>query len=43
QKLCILMDNENLRKTMGKKAKEKIKKEFSKEVIMQKWEKLFTS
>lgn len=39
-KLYVLMDDENLRKTMGLNAKEKVKKEFSKEVIMQKWENL---
>lgn len=37
-KLQILMQNENLRKEFGKNAKEKIQKEFSKEVIMKKWD-----
>ncbi|MBF7043709.1 glycosyltransferase, partial [Campylobacter volucris] len=36
-KLCILMDDVNLRKIMGLNAKEKVKKEFGKEVIMEKW------
>lgn len=36
-KICLLMDNENLRKQMGQNAKEKIQNEFSKEIIMQKW------
>lgn len=40
-KLEILMDDENLRKTMGLNAKKKVKKEFSKEIIMGKWLKLF--
>ncbi|WP_410002925.1 glycosyltransferase family 4 protein [Campylobacter volucris] len=36
-KLCILMDDENLRKIMGLNAKEKVKNEFGKEVVMRKW------
>lgn len=40
-KLCVLMDDENLRKTMGGGAKDIVKTKFSKEVIMQKWEELF--
>ncbi|EAL3516942.1 glycosyltransferase family 4 protein [Campylobacter coli] len=42
-KICLLMDNENLRKQMGQNAKEKIQNEFSKEIIMQKWIKLINS
>ncbi|MCV3464389.1 glycosyltransferase family 4 protein [Campylobacter lari] len=37
-KLCVLMDDENLRKTMGLNAKKIVKNNFSKEVIMKKWE-----
>ncbi|EIC6054843.1 glycosyltransferase family 4 protein, partial [Campylobacter coli] len=33
-KICLLMDNENLRKQMGQNAKKKIQNEFSKEIIM---------
>lgn len=40
-KLTILMNDENLRVQMGRNAKEKIKNEFSKEVVMQKWIQLF--
>lgn len=40
-KLCILMDDVNLRKIMGLNAKEKVKKEFGKEVIMEKWKQVF--
>lgn len=39
-KLEILMDDENLRKTMGGGAKNIVKTKFSKEVIMGKWEEL---
>ncbi|EAI3083913.1 glycosyltransferase, partial [Campylobacter coli] len=42
-KICLLMDNENLRKQMGQNAKKKIQNEFSKEIIMQKWIKLINS
>ncbi|EOA4575217.1 glycosyltransferase family 4 protein [Campylobacter jejuni] len=42
-KLKILMQNENLRKKFGKNAKEKVQKEFNKEIIMQKWIKLINS
>lgn len=41
EKLKLLMSDENLRETFGKNAKEKMKKEFSKEVVMKKWEELF--
>ncbi|AJC85157.1 glycosyltransferase family 4 protein [Campylobacter peloridis] len=37
-KLCILMNDENLRKTYGENAKNIVKSKFSKEVIMKKWE-----
>ncbi|EHT6093940.1 glycosyltransferase, partial [Campylobacter coli] len=37
KKLCILMNNENLRETMGYHAKNIIKSKFNKEVIMKKW------
>lgn len=40
KKLCILMDDESLRKTMGGGAKDIVKVKFSKEVIVKKWEKL---
>lgn len=39
-KLEILMDDGNLRKTMGRGAKDIVKTKFSKEVIMGKWEEL---
>ncbi|EAI3898171.1 glycosyltransferase family 4 protein [Campylobacter coli] len=39
-KICLLMNNENLRKQMGQKAKEIIYNNFSKEKIMKKWKKL---
>ncbi|EOH3381276.1 glycosyltransferase, partial [Campylobacter jejuni] len=38
-KLKILMQDESLREKFGKNAKEKVQKEFSKEVIMKKWNK----
>ncbi|WP_202922010.1 MULTISPECIES: glycosyltransferase family 4 protein [unclassified Campylobacter] len=41
QKLKLLMKDESLREKFGKNAKEKIKKEFSKEVVLKKWEELF--
>ncbi|EIP4520162.1 glycosyltransferase family 4 protein [Campylobacter coli] len=40
-KICLLMDNESLRKQMGENAKKKIKHTFSKEVIMHQWSKIF--
>ncbi|WP_139453551.1 glycosyltransferase family 4 protein [Campylobacter armoricus] len=40
KKLCILMDDESLRKTMGGGAKDIVKVKFSKEVIIKKWAKL---
>ncbi|HFP7709165.1 TPA: glycosyltransferase, partial [Campylobacter jejuni] len=40
-KLYVLMDDENLRKTMGGVPKDIVETKFSKEVIIQKWEKLF--
>ncbi|HEG2580995.1 TPA: glycosyltransferase [Campylobacter lari] len=39
-KLCILMNDENLRRTMGLNAKKIVKNKFSKEIIMKKWEEL---
>ncbi|MGV2406013.1 UNVERIFIED_CONTAM: glycosyltransferase family 4 protein [Campylobacter lari] len=42
-KLCVLMDDENLRKTMGLNAKKIVKNNFSKEVIMKKWEEVLNS
>ncbi|EKL1640362.1 glycosyltransferase, partial [Campylobacter jejuni] len=42
-KLKILMQDESLREKFGKNAKEKVQKEFSQEIIMQKWEKLINS
>ncbi len=40
-KICLLMNNESLRKQMGENAKKKIKHTFSKEVIMHQWSKIF--
>lgn len=42
-KLQILMRDENLRKTMGENAKELVKKRFSKEIVLKKWQDLFAS
>lgn len=42
-KLQILMRDENLRKTMGENAKELVKKRFSKEIVLKKWQDLFDS
>ncbi|RTI84429.1 glycosyltransferase family 4 protein [Campylobacter jejuni] len=42
-KLQVLMQDESLREKFGKNAKEKVQKEFNKEIIMQKWEKLINS
>ncbi|RTJ71575.1 glycosyltransferase family 4 protein [Campylobacter jejuni] len=42
-KLQVLMQDGNLREEFGKNAKEKVQKEFSQEIIMQKWEKLINS
>ncbi|RTJ80579.1 glycosyltransferase family 4 protein [Campylobacter jejuni] len=42
-KLQVLMQDESLREEFGKNAKEKVQKEFNKEIIMQKWEKLINS
>ncbi|MDL0113871.1 glycosyltransferase [Campylobacter felis] len=42
-KLQILMRDEKLRKTMGENAKELVKKRFSKEIILKKWQDLFDS
>ncbi|WP_144666822.1 glycosyltransferase family 4 protein [Campylobacter jejuni] len=42
-KICLLMENESLRKQMGQNAKKKIQSEFSKKIIMQKWIKLINS
>ena len=42
-KLQILMRDENLRKTMGENAKQIVKKRFSKEIILKKWQDLFDS
>ncbi|MBX1467318.1 glycosyltransferase, partial [Campylobacter jejuni] len=42
-KLKILMQDESLREKFGKNAKKKIQKEFSKEIIIQKWIKLINS
>lgn len=40
-KICLLMNNESLRKQMGENAKKKIKHTFSKEAIMHQWSKFF--
>ncbi|EAI4304502.1 glycosyltransferase family 4 protein [Campylobacter lari] len=42
-KLCLLMDDENLRKQMGQRAKENISHNFSKEKVIQKWQELLNS
>ncbi|MEB2820811.1 glycosyltransferase family 4 protein [Campylobacter upsaliensis] len=42
-KLQVLMRDEKLRKTMGENAKELVKKRFSKELVLQKWQDLFAS
>ncbi|ELF2320052.1 glycosyltransferase family 4 protein [Campylobacter lari] len=42
-KLCLLMDDENLRKQMGQSAKENISYNFSKEKVMRKWQELLNS
>lgn len=42
-KLCLLMDDENLRKQMGQSAKENISHNFSKEKVIQKWQELLNS
>lgn len=42
-KLCLLMDNEDLRKQMGKDARLRIQENFTKEVVMKQWEELFGS
>lgn len=41
-KLCLLMDDENLRKQMGQRAKENISHNFSKEKVMRKWQELLS-
>ena len=43
EKLCVLMENQNLREQMGHAAKKRMQEKFSKEVIMEKWEELFRS
>ncbi len=43
EKLKDLMQNQNLRKSMGKRAKEIAQEKFSKEVILLKWQKIFDS
>ncbi|QOR04226.1 glycosyltransferase [Campylobacter cuniculorum] len=43
KKLCVLMENQNLREQMGNAAKKRMQEKFSKEVIMEKWEELFES
>lgn len=42
-KLKLLMYDETLRQTFGKRAKEITKEKFSKEKIMQQWNTLFNS
>ena len=41
EKLKTLMQNQNLRESMGKRAKEIAQEKFSKEVVMKQWELLF--
>ncbi len=43
KKLQLLMRDEKLRKTMGENAKELVKKRFSKEIVLKKWQDLFAS
>ena len=40
EKLCVLMENQNLREQMGNAAKKRMQEKFSKEVVMEKWEEL---
>ncbi|WP_407927925.1 glycosyltransferase [Campylobacter molothri] len=42
-KLCLLMDDENLRKEFGKNAKAKVEENFSKEKVMKQWNKILNS
>ncbi|TKX32071.1 glycosyltransferase family 4 protein [Campylobacter estrildidarum] len=42
-KLCLLMDDENLRKEFGKNAKAKVEENFNKEKVMQQWNKILNS
>ncbi|MBZ7932578.1 glycosyltransferase family 4 protein [Campylobacter sp. RM10543] len=42
-KLCFLMDSESLRKEFGKNAKTKVEENFSKEKVMQQWNKILNS
>jgi len=42
KKICVLIENEESRKNMGKYAKESIKK-YSPDIVMQKWAELFES
>ncbi len=41
ERVCQLIENEPLRKEMGKNARRNIEERFSEEVIMKQWEKLF--
>ncbi|WP_236033184.1 glycosyltransferase [Helicobacter turcicus] len=41
--LTDLMESENLRKQMGESAKARVKEKFSREVVIEKWERLFKS
>jgi len=40
EKIKLLIQDENLRKEMGKKAKENVKR-FSPDIIMERWDRLF--
>ena len=40
EKICYLIENEDVRKKMGRNARENVKK-FKKEIIMDQWKKLF--
>lgn len=42
EKICFLIENENIRKDMGEKARENVK-QYSSDIIMQKWLNLFES
>ncbi|MBZ7964587.1 glycosyltransferase family 4 protein [Campylobacter sp. 2457A] len=42
-KLCLLMDDENLRKEFGKNAKAKVEENFSKEKVMEQWNEILNS
>ncbi|TKX33052.1 glycosyltransferase family 4 protein [Campylobacter aviculae] len=42
-KLCLLMDDENLRKELGENAKAKVEENFSKEKVIEQWNEILNS